>query len=81
VAQKTVADGAPEMPLPQYVERAVIASDRGARFPKDLCSVVDKGRAFAQSLRTDSPIGAMRSRPETERALRREAEHLEPLRL
>ena len=68
MAQKTVADGASEVTLPQYVEW------RGNRlwyrraFPKDLWPVVGKGRAFAQSLRTDSPHEAMRSRPEAERA-------------
>lgn len=56
------------MPLPQYVEW------RGNRlwyrraFPKDLWPVVGKGRAFALSLRTDSPSEAMRSRPVAERA-------------
>jgi integrase len=56
------------MPLPQYVEWRGNRLQYRRAFPKDVWPVVGKGRAFALSLRTDSPSEAMRSRPEAERA-------------
>jgi integrase len=68
VAQKTVADGAPEMPLPEYVEWRGNRLQYRRAFPKDVWPIVGKGRAFAKSLRTDSPSEAMRACPEAARA-------------
>jgi integrase len=56
------------MPLPQYVEWRGNRLQYRRAFPKDVWPIVGKGKAFAKSLRTDSPSEAMRSRPEAERA-------------
>ena len=66
MTRKTVAYGAPEMPLPQYVSRRGEQLQYRRGFPNALWSITGRG-AFAMSLRTSDPKLAERARPEAER--------------